>query len=66
MSLHPWIRDIMGCAFAATLLTAVAVVGMCLLAHPLLLTLLVVTGLWYRSYRRRQDCTSSSNACGHS
>ncbi len=53
MALRPWIDDLFGCAFVATLAAALCVVGACLLAHPLLTSLLVSTSSWYLYHRHQ-------------
>lgn len=62
-----WVKDIRDCALVACGFTGLATVGMCLLAHPLLLTGLVVLGAakwWEVRGRTLQACVPSPDACG--
>lgn len=53
MTMRAWMKDLVSLAFVATLATAVVCLSNCLLAHPLLATLLVSTGGWYLYHRSR-------------
>ena len=47
MTWKAWLADLRDCALVAVLFSTVGVVGMCLLSHPILLTLLLTLGGWY-------------------